>query len=180
MTVTPADNSTAIDWAAELDRHRDWMRGLVRARVGNADAADDVMQDVSLAVIRQNGRPTEAAKVRSWLYQVVVRRVADYFRRSFRHERLIVDAADYQSAIVCGNSDTTDANEEAALLKAALKNLPEVEREIFQRKYAENWSYRQLCEHFELSERAIEYRLVRAKERLRSELRALRTDEEYP
>ena len=171
--MTSADNQAAIDWSAELTRHREWMLGVARSRLGDEHAADDVLQDVSLSVIKQNGRPTDRGKIRAWLYQVVVRRTADYFRKSYRQDQLFADVA-RQS-----DSETVDPDwvmsREPPDLRAALETLSEDERQIFVLKYVENWSYGRLAEQFAISERAVEYRLVRAKERLRTALRSQRT-----
>ena len=46
-------NAAAIDWPAELGRHRRWLRTVALARVGDAAAADDVMQEVSVTALQK-------------------------------------------------------------------------------------------------------------------------------
>ena len=87
MASTLPEIHPVIDWPTELERHREWMRSIAKLRLGNMHAADDVVQEASLAVIRQNGRPIDPSKIRSWLYQVVVRRCADFVRSEFGEER---------------------------------------------------------------------------------------------
>lgn len=177
--MTSADNPTAIDWPAELLRHREWMHGVARARLGDEHAAEDVMQDVSLAVIRQNGRPTDPGKVRAWLYQVVVRRAADYFRKQYRQAQLVEEFAGDPAAVShYDDAGWVTRSESSAILRAALGRMPDEDRQMFVLKYVENWSYRQLAERFQVSERTVEYRLVRAKQRLRTQLRSLQAGDE--
>ena len=52
--------------------------------------------------------------------------------------------------------------------------------EILLLKYTEDWSYRQLAAHLGISESAVEARLHRARQRLRSELAALEVIETRP
>src|SRR6202007_545871 len=40
-----------IDWPAELERHGRWLRTVALARVGDAAAADDVLQEVAVAAV---------------------------------------------------------------------------------------------------------------------------------
>src|SRR6187402_2715663 len=42
-----------IDWPAELERHGRWLRTVALARVGDAAAADDVMQEVATAALEK-------------------------------------------------------------------------------------------------------------------------------
>jgi RNA polymerase sigma-70 factor (ECF subfamily) len=55
----------------------------------------------------------------------------------------------------------------------ALAQLPSQDRQILMLKYTENWCYRQLADHLGVGTGAVEYRLIRAKNRLRSYLRKL-------
>lgn len=181
MNSEPADNHAVIDWPAELLRHREWMHGLARRRLGDVHAADDVMQDVSLAVIKQNGRPTDPQKVRPWLYQIVVRRAADHLRKHYRQQEALAGLATETPTEACDNHGpewVLEADPER-LLQAALKNLPEDDRRMFECKYGENQTYRQLAEQFGISERAVEYRLMCARQRLRKEMQSLRNHGEF-
>lgn len=180
MTPQPGDNQIAIDWPAELQRHQKWMHGVAKSRLGDIHAADDVMQDVSLAVIRQNGRPTDPEKIRAWLYRIVVRRAADHLRQQYRQDEVIADFAAESSneAVVDDGHDWVLETDAPQLLQAALAKIPEDDRRMFECKYGENWSYRQLAEQFGMSERAVEYRLVCARQRLRKELQTLRNSGE--
>ena len=177
--MASTNSSPGIDWPAELVRHRDWMHGIARARVGDEHAADDVMQDVSLSVIQQNGRPTEPGKVQAWLYQVVVRRVADYFRKLYQRPEGVPDNGQpHTEPVSASDAGWVTSYDSPDSLQQALAGLDADDRQLLVTKYVENCSYRQLAEQLEISERAVEYRLVRAKERLRSEMRKQQGDAE--
>jgi len=55
----------------------------------------------------------------------------------------------------------------------AIKRLARRDAEILLLKYTEDWSYRDLAERLNISESAVEARLHRARQRLRSELAVL-------
>src|SRR5580658_5645112 len=48
-----SDEEPRIDWPAVLVAHDRWLRTVVYARVGEPQAVDEVMQEVSLAAVRQ-------------------------------------------------------------------------------------------------------------------------------
>jgi RNA polymerase sigma-70 factor (ECF subfamily) len=68
------------------------------------------------------------------------------------------------------------AEEQRMLVRRALEQLPRRETEILLLKYTENWTYRQLAEHLGLSISAVEARLHRARQRMRSQLALLNPD----
>ena len=65
------------------------------------------------------------------------------------------------------------ANEQRDLLKTAISQLPELDREIVLLRFGHNWTYKRLAERLGTTARAVEYRLVRAKQNLRRELQRL-------
>ena len=70
--TTPDERRQQIDWQSELALHERWLRTIVRARVRESDAVDDVMQEVALAAIEQKSPVNDPTKVAPWLYRVAV------------------------------------------------------------------------------------------------------------
>lgn len=179
MSLTAPKTNPVIDWSIELELHREWMRSIASSRLGNLHAADDVVQDASLAVIQQSGRPSDPARIRSWLYKVIVRRCADFQRREISEEKRTMAWAE-RSCVDDQAGDGSDwvmISERQQLLRVAMEKLPEIERCMMQRKYGEGLGYRQLADEFEVSERVVEYRLRRARDFLRAELRLMNEGE---
>ena len=58
-------------------------------------------------------------------------------------------------------------------VRGALSQLPPEDNEILLLKYTENWTYQQLAQHLGVSHNTIEYRLIRAKKKLRRLLGAI-------
>ena len=57
--------------------------------------------------------------------------------------------------------------EQREKVREALQQLDELDRQILMLKYSENWTYRDLAEHLGVREDTIEYRLTKARTRLR-------------
>jgi RNA polymerase sigma-70 factor (ECF subfamily) len=168
-----------IDWPSTLKTHDRWLRTVVLARVGESGAVDEVMQEISLAAVRQRAPLADAAKVAPWLYRLAVTQSLLYRRRQGRFRRL---TARYAERVRPGERDPRQfvdplewllAAEQRQLVRQAIGRLARREAEILLLKYTENWSYEQLAQHLGASESAVESRLHRARANLRRELVAL-------
>jgi RNA polymerase sigma-70 factor (ECF subfamily) len=170
--------SAAIDWPRALAEHGRWLRTVVVARLGEAQAADEVMQELALAVLRQRAPPADAAKVAPWLYRLAVTQALLYRRRRGRGRKL---TDRYARRFRPTEVDLRDvdplawllADERRQTVRAAMSRLARRDCEILLLKYTEEWSYRDLADHLGISTSAVETRLHRARARLRAELTAL-------
>jgi len=167
-----------VDWAAALARHDRWLRTVVRARLGEPQAVDEVMQEVALAAVRQQAPLSDASKAAPWLYRLAVRQTLLY-RRSMGRRRKHIDGFANQVRVEHGRDRSGDpldwllADERRRLVREALQKLHRRDAEILLLKYTEHWSYRKLAEHLGVSHSAVESRLHRARQRLRSTLTAM-------
>ena len=179
-TRLPADGGVdgpRIDWAEVLSAHDRWLRTVVYARVGEPQAVDEVMQEVSMAAFRQQAPIADAQKVAPWLYRLAVTQSLLYRRKQGRRRKLIERYAERTRPD--GRDRRSDplewllAEERRQHLREALGRIPKRDVEILLLKYTEDWSYRQLTQYLGISESAVEARLHRARERLRQELSVL-------
>ena len=174
-----------IDWAGALARHDRWLRAVVQARLGERQAVDEVMQEVSLAAVAQAAPLADPTKLGPWLYRLAVRQVLLYRRGRGRHRKL---AGRYAQRVESGQGPASGpdplawllADERAELVRRALGRLRGRDAEVLSLKYTEHWSYRELAAHLGISEAAVEARLHRARARLRAELAEQITPEASP
>ena len=165
----------AIDWQAALSEHDRWLRTAVYARLRDADAVEEVMQETALAAVKQQAPLADPAKVAPWLYRLAVRQALLHRRKAGRrrnlNERYVQkhpDAADGQDR---GEPlDWLLAQERRSLVRTALERLPRRDAEILLLKYSEDWSYQQIANHLGATPQAVQARLHRARAKLRSEL----------
>jgi RNA polymerase sigma-70 factor (ECF subfamily) len=167
-----------IDWQAALLEHERWLRTVVYARLGEPQAVDDVMQEVSLAAVRQHAPLADPAKVAPWLYRLAATQSLLYRRRQGRRRRLTGRYAERFRPTEQSNREQDPlrwllAAERRGLVRQALARLPRRDAEILLLKYSEDWSYRELAEHVGITQTALQARLHRARQRLRDELAAL-------
>ena len=174
-----------IDWQAALDEHQRWLWTVVYARLGEPQAVEDVMQEVSLAAVRQQSPLADPSKVAPWLYRLAVTQSLLYRRKQGRRRKLTDNYAQQTRPVVDDNREPDPlgwllAEERRELIRAALGRLPKRDQEILLLKYTEDWSYRELAERLGISQSAVQARLHRARKRMRTELAALEVVELEP
>ncbi len=161
-----------IDWASTLVFHERWLRTVVAARLGERQAVDEVMQEVSLAAVGTKAI-VDPVRVAGWLYRLAIRKTLLYRRSRGRQHKLVGRYAERVRDREPGRPDPLGwllLDERLALVREAMAKLPSRDAEILLLKYTENWSCRDLAEHLGQTEPAIESRLHRARQRLRDEL----------
>jgi RNA polymerase sigma factor (sigma-70 family) len=169
---------SSIDWQAELARHDRWLRTIVLARLGERQAVDEVMQEVSLAAVEQRAPLADSTKLAPWLYKLALTKALLYRRRMGRQRRLTTNYAERVRPAE-GNSRSPEplewllAEERRKLVRAALARLRPPDAEILLLKYTEDWNYHQIAAHLGIGHAAVEARLHRARGRLRAELASL-------
>ena len=161
MTVTPQ--------AVYLE-NENWLRTVVRSRVQESDAVEDIMQNIALALVRQRG---DIGQLGAWLYQVAVRQVMMY-RRTAGRRRNFENRLAQQARPIDSVSRVIDpvasvlAAEQQETVRSAVQQLDELDRQVLMLKYVEGWTYRQLAEMLGVSEDTIEYRLLKSRKHLRT------------
>ena len=172
----------SIDWSAELARHERWLRCVVLARLGERQGVDEVLQEVSLAAVRQKAPIQDPTKVGPWLYRLAVTQSL-LLRRNLGRKRKLIDRYAEQVRPTEGNSRFEDpldwllSEERRGLIRVALKQLAPRDAEILLLKYVEDWNYHQIAERLGISHSAVETRLHRARARMRAALTELQVVE---
>jgi RNA polymerase sigma-70 factor (ECF subfamily) len=179
-TEPDRDGASAPDWGPTLAVNERWLRRVVASRLGEAQAVDEVMQDVALAAVSQRSPLRDPARVAVWLYRLAVRHVLIYRRRSGRRRGLVDRYAARQDISERGPSSSPLAwlvrDERQKLVQEALRSLPPRDAELLVLKYAEGFTARELSERLGATVPTIEARLHRARCRLRAELTRLSAD----
>jgi RNA polymerase sigma-70 factor (ECF subfamily) len=171
----PAVNGAALDWARLLPLHEPWLRRVILARTSEPAAVEEVWQQVALAAVEQRWPLADAARVGPWLHRLAVIAAARYCRQQGRQRRALAGLAAVRQQAACQADPLVwlMREERVALARTAMRRLDGRDAEILLLKYGERWSYRQIAEHLGITEKAVDCRLLRARERLRQELAAL-------
>jgi len=112
-------------------QHFDFVWRLVR-RFGVTEAhGDDVVQDVFLVVHRQLAGFEGRSSLRTWLYGITRRVVADHRKKQRRRRETDIEAVAERSSDRPGPEDRMEQKQAMAFLNRLLDELPDEQREVF-------------------------------------------------
>ncbi|MHC4758236.1 MAG: RNA polymerase sigma factor [Planctomycetota bacterium] len=150
-----------------LDRNWPWLKGLIYSVVSDADALDDVLQEVCLRVINKISTLREPESFRPWLAVIAKRQALRYRLRRREHKRLGNEKA---VEIIDGKSEKLfekiELVEECQQVLTEANKLPDKYREVFMLAYSSELTYRQMAEILDVPITTIQIRLVRARRML--------------
>mgnify|MGYP002152565547 CR=1 FL=1 len=139
--------------------------------VGNPTAAEDVVQNAFVTLIRRwRDDPSPSPQISAWLYRVTHNEAVDYLRKESRRRELHVRHAEEQEASRSPHPDRT-VSDRAADATHALNQLDERERLLVVLKVYEQKSYKEIAEIAGLSVGNVGYILHQAMKKMARHLR---------
>ena len=160
--------------AAYRDTIDDLYAYVARACFGDRTLAEDVTQETWLRAVREWRRTGPPDKPLAWLYTVARNLLASYYRR-----RRPVQLDSVSPGEVLAALDRFPAGRDAesatvtAVICHALTRLPADQAELIEAFHFDDRHVAQIAQANGLSERAVEGRLRRARQRLRRELESV-------
>jgi RNA polymerase sigma factor (sigma-70 family) len=144
------------------DQYRRVFR-FVRRRVGSADVAEDVTQEVFASVARALAVSASAAQPPlAWLYTVARRRIADEARRLARTPAVSLEVVEPAAARF-----EAYGGEVARALGMAVADLPEGQRQVVLERLIQGRSFAEIAASLHTSEEACRMRFMRGLQQLR-------------
>jgi RNA polymerase sigma factor (sigma-70 family) len=148
----------------------------VRRLTNTDDAADEIVQDVWLRVLRGINRLRDGSKLRAWLFGIARRALMDRLREQYA-------APDLSDIDVTGlpaptdNDAAEDIEADLAAVQQELARLPMVEREVLTLFYLQELSLGEVAEVLGVPVGTVKSRLFRARRLLRREVELKRGNE---
>jgi len=149
--------------------------------VGSEEIAEEVTQEVFISVYKDIRRFQFQSAFTTWLYRIVLRRVADYFRKNKKHREKAVSLS--QNAVEEPIPEIKDGGPtplEAALeverermVEEAIRSLSAKQQMILVLRYINNLSYEEISEILKCRLGTVKSRLNRAHKTLEQELKVL-------
>lgn len=138
----------------------------VRRMVSDYSSADDVLQDVWLAVHRQLPQLRSPETLRVWLYRIARNRAFQTMRQPRHH-----DEPELMDCIAAPDADEPQFTAaDADRLHAALNRLSPAHRETLTLRFLEQLSYEELAETTDCDLGTVKSRLYYAKRAIKNEL----------
>ena len=158
-----------------LGRHREAIFRMVRGTIGDGDAAVDVTQEAFIAAFAALKRYDGDRPLRTWIARIAINKCRDWARRR-AVRRVLSFALPIETAQTIAD-DSIPADQqladraELARVRAAIARLPGTIREPLVLRTIEGLSQSETAEVLGISEKAVETRLYRARNKLTEILR---------
>ena len=149
--------------------------------VGNEDDANDLAQETFVRVFKSSKSYRAELKFSTWLFTIAANLARNHFRWRSRHPNLSLDAENPETEQTLGSTlpanspapnEETLADERAAAVRTAVKNLPEDLREAVVLCEWEELTVAEAAAILETTPKAVESRLYRARGILRERLKS--------
>lgn len=143
---------------------------LILSYVRNPDDAQEIMQDVFLKAYQGLSSLRRSERFRFWLYQLARNQCQDWKRKNQAEFQQLTDkTADGAYPA----DELLILRETLAKIMQAIDELPETEKRILKERYLDDSSYAEMQAKHGLSYKALNMRLLRAKQKVRARVEKL-------
>jgi RNA polymerase sigma-70 factor (ECF subfamily) len=173
-------------FAELVARHEKPLWNFLRRSVKDAAAAEDLLQETFMRVVKGASEWRPSAKFSTWLYTIARNLCVDHARRMSHRAVVSLDRSartssdsepprlyDKLADSEQGGEQRTLNRELAGELERALASLPELQREVFLLREVMELPFAEIAQAVGASEATVKSRMRYALERLRSELEAM-------
>ena len=143
-------------------------RYLLVVTAGNEDATREALQGTFMRVVKHIKVFSEEATFWSWLTVLARSTLSDDTRKRRRYFAFLDRFTDFTAIERASANDVRAEERLRELLEQNLKSLQTGERELLEWKYLEGRSVRDIAGQLQTTEKAIESRLVRVREKLKN------------
>ncbi len=171
---------TDQELTAAYEAYRDMVYRIALATTKSAALAEDIQQDVFMALVRYSDRIRSEAHIKPWLIRVTVNACRKHFRSMWIKKTVLYDDALYKeqeqedglavSAPPGSDPGGAEEDEEAEVLRETVEKLPENSRTVIHLFYYEELSVREIAQTLGITEQNVKTRLSRARDQLRQRI----------
>jgi RNA polymerase sigma-70 factor (ECF subfamily) len=145
------------------------LRGYIGSRVGDADDAEDILQDVFYKIHSGIDGLDDSSRLAPWVYRIAQNRIVDYYRR--RASRRTVDTEPGDAAAVPPEAGDEAPNLEA-WMRGAIQELPDMYREAITLTEIDGLTQKELAERAGISLSGAKSRVQRGRAMIKDMLLA--------
>lgn len=162
------------EFQALYDRHAREVWAVAYARWLDAEAAQDVVQEVFLRLWKQSEAGEDIQNPRAWLLRVARNLAEDFAKSAFRRNG--TQPPEVMHGVRSGESaplEKMERDEAFAQVRAVLEELPPADRDILTLRYALDYEAADIAQALGIAVTAVHMRLSRARQRLADKLATL-------
>ncbi len=150
LALLKSEASYPVGFKSLTEKYQRSLYAVIRAKVGNHEDADDVLQNTFLKVHRGIHKFRGESKLYSWMYRIAINESLTFLsQRNKRHGLSATNLDDHQDKL--RDAGQMDGDEVLRMLHEAIAQLPQRQRQIFELRYFENQSYQAMAEQLDLT-----------------------------
>lgn len=157
-------------FAEIMRRHEEPIYRMVMAYVGGREDALDLVQECFVSAFRALNRYDQARPLRAWLSRIAINKCRDWARRRAVRRMLFPVSLDQSGIDVVDSSPSTEVEaagrQELELVRSAIAALPRNLKEPLVLHTIEGLTQAETAAVLNISEKAVETRIYRARRRL--------------
>ena len=138
-----------------VNEYSEKMYWKIRQLVLDHDDANDIMQNTFLKAWNNLDSFRNDSKLSTWLYRIAINESLDFIRKQKQNVSLDDNSNISNDVVKLMADDYFDGDEVHARLLAAVSELPETQRMVFNMKYFEDMKYSEISEILNTSEGAL-------------------------
>lgn len=170
-----ARSGTQAAYRVLAERHREAVYRLVRSATGDADEAMDVTQETLISAFGALDRYDPARPFRAWIARIALNKAHDWRRRRAVRRLFSFGMPDHAAHSVpdeaVGADRTAEDREKLSHVSAAIASLSPRLKEALLLRTIEDMSQAEVAATLGVSEKTVETRLYRARQKLNEALR---------
>ncbi|WP_407272986.1 sigma-70 family RNA polymerase sigma factor [Radiobacillus sp. PE A8.2] len=167
-SIDKMSKDEAIEWI--MDTHGEKIKRFIYTYVKNRSQTDDLFQDVLFAVYRQLHTFKQQSSFKTWLYRIAANKCKDYLRSPI-HRLIIWKAQVIERADDRTPEQSLMLDEQKQALLTKMLQLPIKYREVLILQYYQEFSINEISELLGINPSTVKTRIMRAKEKLKDELK---------
>ena len=164
------------------NEYRDMVYRIALTKTKSRAQAEDIQQDVFLALVRYSERIRDEEHLKAWLIRVTTNACHKHFRSAWIRLGVHFDDALQKDDDAGGEANTSppaeevvQQQEEMEIVRESVEELAQKDREVIYLFYYEEMSIKQIAAALNASEASIKTRLSRARDRLRCNMEKKQT-----
>ena len=135
--------------------YREQLYWHIRRIVLSHDDADDVLQNVFLKAWTHLDGFHQESKLSTWLYRIAINESIDFARRKKTQMQVSLDQEDGGIVHLLMADEYFDGNQMQARLQEAIRQLPDVQRTVFNLRYFDDMKYSEISQLLHTTEGAL-------------------------
>ena len=159
-----------------LEKYQERLYWAIRRIVSEHNDADDVLQNTMIKVYRNIDRFEEKSSLYTWLYRIATHEALSFIKKKNRVSGMSLDDTAFTVPPDLRADPYFDGDLAQAILAEAVGQLPEKQKCVFELRYYEDMSYREMSETLGTSEGALKASFHHAVKKVEEHLRSRQID----